>query len=172
MWGCVKAPLGSSLVPKAFLWGHFWMGEMGLQRISWGLIFQSSSMPARAIFRDARKQRTRRVSCMWGCVKPPLGSSLVPKAFLWGHFWMGEKGSQRISWGLIFQSSSMPARAMFRDARKQRTRRVQLHVGLRKGSPGEFSCTQSLPLGAHLDGRKGLATHFLGPYYSVVFNAG
>ena len=109
---------------------------------------------------------------MWGCVKAPLGSSLVPKAFLWGHFWMGEKGSQRISWGLIFQSSSMPARAMFRDARKQRTRRVQLHVGLRKGSPGEFSCTQSLPLGALLDGPKGLATHFLGPDFSLVSDDG
>ena len=78
---------------------------------------------------------------MWGCIKAPLGSSVVPKAFLWGHFWMGEKGSQRISWGLIFHSSSMPATDMFRDARKQRTRRVQLHVGLRKGSPGEFTCT-------------------------------
>ena len=109
---------------------------------------------------------------MWGCVKAPLGSSLVPKAFLWGHIWMGEKGSQRISWGLIFQSSPMTARAMFRDVRKQRTRRVQLHVGLRKGSPGEFTCTQSLPLGALLDGRKGLATHFLGPDFSVVSDDG
>ena len=109
---------------------------------------------------------------MWGCIKAPLGSSLVPKAFLWGHFWMGEKGSQRSSWGLIFQSSSMPARAMFRDARKQRTRRVHLHVGLRKGSPGEFTCTQSLPLVTLLDGPKGLATRFLGPDFSVVFDAG
>ena len=89
---------------------------------------------------------------MWGCVKAPLGSSLVPKAFLWGHFWMGEKGSQRISRGLIFHSSPMTARAMFRVAWKQRTRRVQLHMGLRKGSPGEFRCTQSLPLGALLGG--------------------
>ena len=109
---------------------------------------------------------------MWGCVKAPLGSSLVPKAFLWGHFSMGEKGSQRISWGLIFQSSSMPARVMFRDARKQRTRRVQLHRGLRKGSPGNFRCTPSLPLGALLDGRKSLATRFLEPDFSVVFDAG
>ena len=100
---------------------------------------------------------------MWGCVKAPLGSSLVPKVFLWGHFWMGEKGSQLISWGLIFQSSSMPARAIFRDARNQRTRRVQLHVGLHKGSPGEFTCTQSLPLGALLDGPRGIAMHFLRP---------
>ena len=104
---------------------------------------------------------------MWGCINAPLGTSDVPKAFLWGHFWMGEKGSQRISWGLIFQSSSMPARAMFRDARKKRTRRVQLHVGLRKGSPGEFSCTQSLPLGALLDGRIGLGMRFLRPDFSV-----
>ena len=104
---------------------------------------------------------------MWGCVKAPLGSSLVPKAFLWGHFWIGEKDSERIAWGLIFHSSSMPARAMFRDARKQRTRRVQLHVGLRKGSPGEFSCTQSLPLVTLLDGPKGLETRFLGPGFLV-----
>ena len=104
---------------------------------------------------------------MWGCIKAPLGSSLVPKAFLWGHFWMGERGSQRVSWGSIFQTSSMSARAILRLAQKQRTRRVQLHVGLRKGSPGEFTCTQSLPLGPHLDGRKGLATLFLGPGFSV-----
>uniref|UniRef100_A0A493TDA6 Uncharacterized protein n=1 Tax=Anas platyrhynchos platyrhynchos TaxID=8840 RepID=A0A493TDA6_ANAPP len=25
-----EAPLGSSDVPKSFLWGHFWMGERGL----------------------------------------------------------------------------------------------------------------------------------------------
>ena len=108
---------------------------------------------------------------MWGCVKAPLGSSLVPKAFLWGHILMGEKGSQRISWGLIFHSSPMTARATFRFAQEQQTRRVQLHVGLRKGSPGEFSCNQSLPLVTLLDGRKGLATHFLGPDFSVVSDA-
>ena len=109
---------------------------------------------------------------MWGCVKAPLGSSLVPKAFLWGHFLFGEKGSERVFWGLIFHSSSMPARAMFRDARKQRTRRVQLHVGLRKGSPGEFTCIQSLPLGALLDGPKGLETRVLGLGFSVFLHAG
>ena len=109
---------------------------------------------------------------MWGCVKAPLGSSLVPKAFLWGHFWMGEKGLQRFFWGPVFQFSRMPASDMFRVARKQRTRRVQLHVGLRKGSPGEFTCTQSLPLVTILDGPKGLATPFLGPYLPVVIDAG
>ena len=92
MWGCVKAPLGSSLVPKAFLWGHFCMVQRGLQRISWGLIFQSSSMTARAMFRDSGNREPGGSSCMWGCVKAPLGSSLVPKAFLWGHFWMSELG--------------------------------------------------------------------------------
>jgi hypothetical protein len=50
----------------------------------------------------------------------------------------------------------MPGRAMFRVAQKERTQRDQLHVGLREGSPGEFTCTQSLPLGALFDGRKGL----------------
>ena len=172
MWGCIKAPLGSSLVPKAFLWGHFWMGEKGSLRISWGLIFQSSSMPARAMFRDARKQQPGGSSCMWGCVKAPLGSSLVPKAFLWGHFCMVQRGLQRVFWCPVFQSSPMPATDIFRVAWKNPTRRVQLHVGLRKGSPGEFSCTQSLPLGALLDGRKGLTTRFLWPNFSVVFDAG
>ena len=85
---------------------------------------------------------------------------------------MGEKGSEHISLGLIFQSSSMPARDMFRDDRKQRTGRVQLHVGLHKDSPREFSCTQSLPLGALLDWRKGLGTHFLGPDFSLVSDDG
>ena len=91
-------------------------------------------------------------SCMWGCIKAPLGSSLVLKAFLWGRVWMGEKGSESVFWGPSFQSSPMPARPIFSVARKERTRRVQLRVGLHKGSPGEFSCTQSLPLGALLDG--------------------
>ena len=109
---------------------------------------------------------------MWSSVKAPLGSSLVPNAFLWGHFWMGERGSERISWGLIFHSSPMTARDTFRFAQEQRTRSDQFQVGLRKGSPGEFSCTQSLRSGALLDGRKGLAMHFLGPDFSVVFDAG
>ena len=65
----------------------------------------------------------------------------------------------------------MTARDMFRDARKQRTQSVQLHVGLRKGSPGEFSCTQSLPLVTVLDGPEGLETRFLEPDFSVVFDA-
>ena len=93
MWGCIKAPLGSSLVPKAFLWGHFWMGEWGLKRFFCGPSFQSSAMVARVIFRVAVKSEHGGSSCMWGCVKAPLGSSDVPKAFLWGHFWMGEWGS-------------------------------------------------------------------------------
>ena len=109
---------------------------------------------------------------MWGCVKAPLGTSDVPKAFLWGHFWMVQRGLQRVFWGLVFQSSPMPSRGTFRDTRKQRTWRVQLHVGLRKGSPGEFTCTQSLPLGALLDGRKGLETHFLGPGVLFFSHAG
>ena len=89
---------------------------------------------------------------MWGCINAPLGSSLVPKAFLWGHFWMGERGLKRFFCCPSFQSSAMLARIIFRVAHKQRTWRVQWHVGLRKGSPGEFSCTQRLPLGAFLDG--------------------
>ena len=104
---------------------------------------------------------------MWGFVKAPLGSSLVPKAFLCGHFCMVQRDLQRIFWDPVFQSSPMPARDIFRVALKIQTRRVQLHVGLRKGSPGEFTCTQSLPLGALLDGRMGLVTHFLWPDFSV-----
>ena len=148
------------------------MVQRGLQRVFWGVIFQSSSMLARLCLGMLGNSEPGGSSCMWGCVKAPLGSSLVPKAFLWGHFWMGEKCLQRISLGRIFQSSSMPARAMFRDARKQRTRRVQLHVGLRKGSPGEFSCTQSLPLVTLWDGPKGLARRFVGPGFSAFSHAG
>ena len=81
-------------------------------------------------------------------------------------------GLQRIFRGPSFQLPPKPAWAIFNVARKQRTRKVQLHVGLRKGSPGEFSCTPSLPLVTLLDGRKGLGTHFLGPDFSVVFDAG
>ena len=61
---------------------------------------------------------------------------------------------------------------IFSIAAKERIRRVQLLVGLHKGSPGEFSCTQSLPLGALLDGRLGLVTRFLGPDFSVVCHVG
>jgi len=96
MWGCIKAPLGSSDVPKAFLWGHFWMGESGLKRIFCGPSFQSSAMVARVIFRGAVLREHGGSCCMWGGVKAPLGSSDVPKAFLWGHFWMGERGSERV----------------------------------------------------------------------------
>ena len=109
---------------------------------------------------------------MWGCVKATLGSSLVLKAFLWGHFWMGERVWECGFWGPSVQSSPITARDIYIVARKQRIRMVELHVGLHKGSPGEFTCTQSLPLGALLDGRKGLATHFLGPNFSDVFYAG
>ena len=105
---------------------------------------------------------------MWGCIKAPLGSSAVPKAFLWGHFWMGEWGLKRFFCGPSFQSSAMPARVILRVAVKERNRRVQLNVELHKGSPGDFTCTQSLPLGALLDGRMGLVRRFLGPDFSVV----
>ena len=111
-------------------------------------------------------------SGMWGCMKAPLGSTVVPKAFLWGHFWVGEWGWKHLFCGPSFQSSSVLARDIFRVARKIRTRKVQLHVGLRKGSHGEFSCTQSLPLVTLSDGSKGLETRFLGPGFSVFSHAG
>ena len=91
---------------------------------------------------------------MWGCVKAPLRSLVVPKAFLRAHFWMGERGFERIFSGHILNSSPMPGRDKFRVVQKQETERVQFHVGLREGSPGEFSCTQSLPLGELLVGQK------------------
>ena len=80
---------------------------------------------------------------------------------------MGERGFERVFWIPIFHSSQIPGRAMFPVAQKERRQGVQLHVGLCEGSPGEFSCTQRLPLGALLDGRMGLVTHFLGPEFSV-----
>ena len=86
MWGCVKAPLGISLVPKAFLWGHFWMGEWGLKRFFCVPSFQSSAMLARVIFRLLVNSEHVGSSCVWACIKAPLGSSDVPKAFLWGQF--------------------------------------------------------------------------------------
>ena len=88
---------------------------------------------------------------MFGCVKAPLGSSVVPKAFLWGHFWMGERSFDRLFCGPILNSSPIPGRLMIRVCRKEQTQSVQLHVGLREGSLGELSFSQSLPLGALLD---------------------
>ena len=90
------------------------------------------------------------------CENAFLGSSVAPKGFLWGHFWVGERGFEGVFWGPLLNSSPMPGRAMFRVAPKERRQRVQLHVGLRAGSPGEFCCTQSLPLGANFDGRNDL----------------
>ena len=183
MLGCVNAPLGSSVVPKAFLWGHIWMGERGFERLFSGPIFHSFQIPDRAMFRVAVKERIRRVqfhvglykrspgefsftqslplgalldgtkmawnefsvarifsrlpcrlvlcivllgksepggsSCMRGCIKSPLASSVVPKAFLWGHFWMGEWRLKRVFWGPIFESSAMRARVIFRVAVKE-----------------------------------------------------
>ena len=167
MWGSVKAPLGSSVVPKAFLCGHFWMGERARNSFSRAWFFSLDPRQLGIYLGLLRKSEPGGSRCMWGCVKAPLGSSLVPKAFLWGHLWMRERGSQRVSWGPIFQSSSMSARVILRLARKQRTRKVQLHVGLRKASPGEITCTQSLPLQALLDGRKRLAMRFLRPAFPV-----
>ena len=66
----------------------------------------------------------------------------------------------------------MPARGIFSVDPKQGTRMVELHVRLRKGSPGEFISTESLPLGALLDGRKLLGMSFMGPEFSVVCHAG
>lgn len=48
---------------------------------------------------------------------------------------------------------SMPALVViFRVVWKERRRRVLCPARLRKGSPGEFRCTQRLPLGALFDG--------------------
>ena len=85
---------------------------------------------------------------------------------------MFELGLYHIFCGPSFQSTARRARVIFRLAVKERIQRVQLHVGLRKGSPGEFTSTQSLPLGSLLDGRIRLLTHFLGPEFSVDCQAG
>ena len=124
------------------------------------------------MFSDAPKERTRRVQLHVGLRKGSPGNFRCTQSLPLGALLDGLKGLQRISWGLTFHSSPMAARAMFRFAQEQRTRTVQFDVGLRKGSPGEFSCTHSLPLGALLDWREGLGTHFLGPDFSVVFDSG
>jgi hypothetical protein len=85
---------------------------------------------------------------------------------------MGERVFERVFSGPIWTSSPMLGRAMFRVAQKERTQRVQLHVWLREGSPGEFSCIQSLPLRSSFDGRKGLGIRFLGPYLDFLSSAG
>ena len=160
------------MYPKPSLGGTFGWSKGTRNAFSGALFF--SLLPCRlGIYLGLlRNSEPGGASCMWGCVKAPLGDSLVPKAFLWGHFWMGEKGSEHISWGLIFHSSPMTARATFRFAQEERTRRVQLSVGLRKDSHGNFRCTQSLPLVTLLDGPKGLARRFLGPGFSVFSHAG
>ena len=160
------------MYPKPSFGGTFAFSKGACNEVSGARFF--SLLPCRLVIYLALLGNSEpgRSSCIWGCVKAPRGTSDVPKAFLWGHFWMVQRGLQRHSSGLIFHSSPMTARATFRFAQEQRTRSVQFQVGLRKGSPGEFSCTQSLRFGALLDGRKGLEMHFLGPGFSVVFDAG
>ena len=134
------------MYPKPSFGGTFGWSKETCNAFSEARIFSLHPLRLGLYLGLRKKSEPGGSSCMWGFKKAPLGSSLVLKAFLWGHFWIGEKDSQRISWGLISHSSSKPARDMLRNGPKNRTRRVQLHVGLRKDSPGEFSCTQSLPL--------------------------
>lgn len=49
--------------------------------------------------------------------------------------------------GPILNYSPILGRDIFRIAQKERTQRVQLHVGLREGSPGALRSTQRLLLG-------------------------
>ena len=90
MWGCLKATLGSSVVPKASFGGTFGCLKVSCKAFSGARFF--SGLPCRLglYLVLLGKSEPGRSSCMWGCLKAPLGSSLVPKAFLWGHFWMGE----------------------------------------------------------------------------------
>ena len=124
------------------------------------------------MFRFAQEQRTRRVQSHVGLHKGSPGEFSCTQSLPLGALLDGRKGLATHFLGPDFSLVLYTGFAMFRDDRKKRTQKFQLHVGLRKGSPGEFSCTQSLPLGALLHGPKGLGTHFLGPDFSVVFNGG
>ena len=123
------------------------------------------------MFRDAQEQRTRRVQLHVGLRKGSPGEFSCTQSLPLGALLDGPKGLELVFWGPGFQSSPIAPRDIFRVAVKVRTRRVQLHVGLRKGSPGGFTCTQSLPLGALLDGRIVLGMRFLRPEFSVLSNA-
>ena len=129
-------------------------------------------MPALAVFRFAQKERKQRVQSHVGLREAPLGSSVVPKAFLWGHFWISERGLECVFLGPLCNSSAMTGLAVFRFAQKETRNRVQLHVELRECSLGEFCCSQSLPLRAHLYGRKGLCMLFLGPSFECLSDSG
>ena len=93
MWGCVQTPLGSHLYPMPSFVDTFGWFKGVCNAFSGARFF--TLLPCRlGIYLGLLgKIEPEGSSCMWGCVKAPLGSSLVPKAFLWGHFWMGEKGS-------------------------------------------------------------------------------
>jgi len=148
------------------------MGETGLERVFWGPIFHSSPMSGRAMVRVAQKERTMRVQFHVGLHKSSSGEFSCTQSLPLGALFDGGKGLGTHFLVPFFHSSPMPGRAMVRVAQEERTRRVQLHVGLRDGFPGEFSCTQSLHLRALSDGRNGLGMRFLGSYFSFVSDAG
>uniref|UniRef100_A0A8B9T8U9 Uncharacterized protein n=1 Tax=Anas platyrhynchos TaxID=8839 RepID=A0A8B9T8U9_ANAPL len=146
------------------------MGERGSECVFWGPSFQLSPMPARDIYSVARKERTWKVQLHVGLHKGSPGEFTCTQSLPLGALLDGPRGiAMRF---LSFQSSAMRDRVIYSFAVKERIRMVQLHVRLRKGSPGEFSCTQSLPLGALLDGRMGLEMLFLWPLLSVFCHAG
>uniref|UniRef100_A0A8B9SGK0 Uncharacterized protein n=1 Tax=Anas platyrhynchos TaxID=8839 RepID=A0A8B9SGK0_ANAPL len=118
----------------------------------------------------AVKEQIRRVQLHVGLHKGSPGEFTCTQSLPLGALLDGPRG--------IAMRFLMPAFSVFSHS-KERIRRVQLHVGLRKGStgefscsPGEFTCTQSLHLGALLDGRKGLGKRFMRPEISVVSHAG
>jgi len=122
--------------------------------------------------RVAQKEQTMRVQFHVGLRKSSSGEFSCTQSLPLRALFDGGKRLGTRFLGPFFHSSPMPGRAMVRVAQKERSRRVQLHEGLCEGSPGEFTFTQSIPLGALFDGLNGLGTCFLGPYFTFVSDAG
>ena len=96
--------------------GHFWLGKRTLYAFSRALFLICIPCWVELCFWLLRKGEDRGSSCMFGCVKAPLGSSFVPKVLLWGYFWICESVFECVFWDPIFHSSQIPGRAMLRVA--------------------------------------------------------
>ena len=77
MWGSVKAPWGVHLYPKPSFGDTLGWSKGACNAFSGARVF--SLLPCRLVIYLALlgKIEPGGSSCMWGCVKAPLGSSLV-----------------------------------------------------------------------------------------------
>ena len=92
MWGCIKAPLGSSLVTKPSSGGTFGWAKGARNAFSGARFFNHLPCQLGLYLGLLGNSEPGGSSCMWGCIKAPLGVLLYPKPSFGGTFgWSKEK---------------------------------------------------------------------------------